>query len=80
MKVTDLPKNWEEGPEAEDRPKNYRLRLPLEDAARLAALAELYPGRSEREILDDVANRAVEDLAELNGLKEGAEPDGSNNA
>ncbi|MAL99719.1 hypothetical protein [Hydrocarboniclastica marina] len=71
MKVTDLSKTWDEGRKSEDRPRNYRLRLPLEDAARLAALAELYPNRSEEEILNDIANGAVEDLAELNGLKDG---------
>lgn len=71
MKVTDLSKTWDEERKSEDRPRNYRLRLPLEDAARLAALAELYPNRSEGEILNDIANGAVEDLAELNGLKDG---------
>ena len=72
MKVTELSKSWQEsqGQAAEERPQEYRLRMPLEDAARLAALAALYPNRKEGDILNDIANAAVEDLAEMKGLKE----------
>ena len=41
MKVTDLPKHWENEKEPVERTHDYNLRLPLEDAARIAALAEL---------------------------------------
>jgi predicted DNA-binding protein len=75
MKVTDLSKAWQEGRQTEERPREYRLRMPLEDAARLSALAALYPDRKESDILNDIANAAVEDLAEMQGLKDVAEAD-----
>lgn len=78
MKVTELPKTWQAGPkgqQGEERLREYRLRMPLEDAARLAALAALYPDRKESDILNDVAAAAIEDLAEMKGLKEAAQSD-----
>lgn len=71
MKVTELPQSWQQDQkQAEERNSEYRLRMPLEDAARLAALAALYEGKSEREILDDIANSAIEDLAALKNLSD----------
>lgn len=71
MKVTELSKAWQENQKpTEERSREYRLRMPLEDAARLSALAALYEGKSERDILDDIANSAIEDLAELKNLKD----------
>lgn len=74
MKVTELSKAWQEdNVSAEERNSEYRLRMPLEDAARLAALAKLYEGKTESEILNDIANSAIQDLAEMRNLKGGSE-------
>ncbi|PCM43657.1 hypothetical protein [Marinobacter sp. ANT_B65] len=70
MKVTDLPKQWEQKKKPAERTHNYNLRLPLEDAARISALAELYPDRSESDILNDVIGAALDDLASQGQLKE----------
>lgn len=70
MKVTDLPKHWQEAKQSADRTHDYNLRLPLEDAARVAALAEMYPDRSEADILNDMIAAALDDLAESTPLKE----------
>ncbi|MBQ0834237.1 hypothetical protein [Marinobacter sp.] len=70
MKVTDLPKHWEQQKEPVELTHNYNLRLPLEDAARVAALAELYPGRSESDILNDMVAAALDDLTSQGLLKE----------
>lgn len=71
MKVTDLPKAWQEDQDiAGDRAREYRMRIPLEDAARLAALAELYSEKEESEILNDIANTAISDLANMAKLGE----------
>lgn len=70
MKVTDLPKHWEGKKEPVDRSHDYNLRLPLEDAARVAALAELYPDRSETDILNDMIGAALDDLVRLSPLKD----------
>ncbi len=70
MKVTDLPKHWKQKKQSVERTHDYNLRLPLEDAARVAALAELYPGRSESDILNDVIGAALDDLSSQGLLKE----------
>lgn len=70
MKVTDLPKHWENKKESAERSHDYNLRLPLEDAARIAALAELYPDRSESDILNDMIGAALDDLVRLSPLKD----------
>ena len=76
MKVTDLSKAWQEGQEIPERSREYRLRMPLEDAARLSALAALHPNKTEGEILNDIANAAIEDLAEVKRLKSVGTGDG----
>lgn len=68
MKVTDLPKYWETKKESVERTHDYNLRLPLEDAARVAALAELYPDRSESDILNDMVGAALDDLIRQGSL------------
>lgn len=70
MKVTELPKYWESKQESVDRSHDYNLRLPLEDAARIAALAELYPDRSETDILNDMVSAALDDLVRQSPLKD----------
>lgn len=70
MKVTDLPRHWEQARQPVDRTHDYNLRLPLEDAARIAALAELYPDRSEADILNDMIAAALDDLTETSPLKD----------
>ncbi len=70
MKVTDLPKHWEKKKQSVERTHDYNLRLPLEDAARLAALAELYPDRSESDILNDMIAAALDDLVRQSPLKD----------
>lgn len=70
MKVTDLPKHWDKKKETVERTHDYNLRLPLEDAARIAALAELYPDRSESDILNDMIAAALDDLVRQSPLKD----------
>lgn len=70
MKVTDLPKHWEKQKDRVERPHDYELRLPLEDAARVAALVELYPDCSESDILTDLVAAVLDDLASRSPLKD----------
>lgn len=70
MKVTDLPKYWEQEKQPVERSHDYNLRLPLEDAARIAALAELYPDRTESDILNDMIGAALDDLVRQSPLKD----------
>lgn len=65
MKISDLPKQWESGQRtAGDGAQEYEVNVTLEDAARLHALAELYPDYSEEELLRDLLNAALSDLPE----------------
>ena len=70
MKITDLPQQWEKEKQDVERPHEYNLRVPLEDAARIAALAELYPDRTESDILNDMVAAALNDLVSQGPLKE----------
>ncbi len=40
----------------------YPVRLPLDDAARLHALAELFPGRSVELIITDLVHAALDEI------------------
>ena len=62
MKISELPQHWESGKRDEKRANEYQMRVTLDDAARLRALAELYPEQSEEDILSDLVNTALENL------------------
>jgi hypothetical protein len=44
--------------------EEYRVRLPLDDASRLHALAALFPGRKLEEIITDLLHVALDEIAE----------------
>jgi hypothetical protein len=41
----------------------YAIRLPLDDAARLHALVELFPGRKIEEIITDLLHAGLDEIA-----------------
>ncbi len=62
MKINALANQWEETAKARLTHKDYRLKLPVEDAARIAALAEMYPKRSEEAIISELLSAALDEL------------------
>ncbi len=62
MKISTLAKNWEDTAKARLTTREYSLRLPLEDAARIAALSEMYPKRTEEELLSELLAAALAEL------------------
>lgn len=64
MSLKDLLVAWERTPKVHKTAEKYALRLPLEDAARVEALDELYPGISREQILTDLLKTALDELAE----------------
>lgn len=51
---------------SEDRdPHKYIIKLPLSVAARVRALVDMYPGRSESEIMVDLLDTALDELLEV---------------
>ena len=49
MDIKELLQTWEKFAGVQLAPHEYRVRLPLHDAARVAALAEMYPLKTETE-------------------------------
>mgnify|MGYP001126213039 CR=1 FL=1 len=41
----------------------YAVRLPVEDAARLQALTEMFPGRTREQIITDLLGAALQEMA-----------------
>jgi hypothetical protein len=65
MRMKDVLKSWEEVASERRTPASYTVRLPLSDAAKLAALAEMYPGRSEQDIITDLLAVALDEIEAL---------------
>ncbi|MEO7206499.1 MAG: type 1 pili tip component [Steroidobacteraceae bacterium] len=63
MKFKPLLDRWKKTPAAAKTAKEYAVRLPLDDAARLQALAELFPGRSIEEIVTDLLGAGLDEIA-----------------
>lgn len=64
MKIRDLLKLWG-SPDKEDRTqKFYEIHLTQHDAAKIAAIADLYKGRSEQQIITDLLAAALDELEE----------------
>lgn len=62
MRLRDLLKTWETSAKQPRTPKHYAVRLPVRDAAKLAALRELYPGRTEEDLITDLLSAALDEL------------------
>ena len=62
MKFRELIEQWEEQASEVLSAREYRFRLPLADAARVAALADLYPRRDIEGILTDLVGAALDEV------------------
>ena len=63
MKFKPLLDRWKKTPAPARTAKEYAVRLPLDDAARLQALVELFPGRSIEEIVTDLLGAGLDEIA-----------------
>lgn len=64
MKIRDLLKHWEGTRQPQMTAETYAIHLPVEDAARLHALAEMYSGVAEEDVLRDLLAAALAELEE----------------
>jgi hypothetical protein len=64
MKIKDLLEEWEKSASEKRAAHKYNIKLPISVAAHIRALAEMYPGRSESEILVDLLSTALDELLE----------------
>ncbi len=62
MKIRELLQEWEQSAGARMSARSYRVALPLHDAARIKALATLYPGRSEEQLIAELLSAALDEL------------------
>jgi hypothetical protein len=63
VKFKPLLDRWKKTPAPPRTAKEYAVRLPLDDAARLQALAELFPGQSIEEIVTDLLGAGLDEIA-----------------
>ena len=63
MSFKELLQSWRESAAAPRTVRSYAVRLPLEDAAQLAALAEMFPGRSAEQLLTELLGSALKEIA-----------------
>ncbi|NBA94510.1 pilin assembly protein [Pseudomonas sp. R5(2019)] len=62
MKIRELAQHWEENAKGRLTKTGYALHLDVEAAARLAAIAEMYPKRQPEELLGELLGAALEEL------------------
>ena len=64
LKFKALLDGWKEKARPATTEASYGVRLPLGDAARLHALAEIFPGRAVEDIISDLLHVALNEVAE----------------
>lgn len=62
MTLRELLKSWEKTAAVPLTEQEYSIRLTIKDAARIAALAEMYPSRSPEQILTELISAALNEL------------------
>ena len=71
MKIRDLANNWQRHASGEVAAREFTVKLPLHDAARIMALAEMYPARTENQIITELLSAALDELVEAFPYAEG---------
>ena len=59
----ELLDSWREQAAAPRTAKAYAVRLPVDDAARLAALAQMFPGRAPEQLITELLGVALKEIA-----------------
>lgn len=62
MKVRELLSTWEKAAKGELTHEQFHVRLPIEDAAKIQALAEMFPSHSVEAIITDLLSAALHEL------------------
>lgn len=62
MQIKDLVAHWMREGSGELAEERYTVRLPLEDAARIEALAEMFPRRTREQLITELLSVALDDL------------------
>jgi len=62
MTLKTLLESWQEGAAGTRTAAEYAVRLPIDDAARLHALAEMFPGRTREQLITDLLGAALQEV------------------
>lgn len=62
MRIRDLLRIWDEESAAPVTDHEYHLHLSVYDAAKVAALCEMFPGRTQEQILAELISAALSEL------------------
>ncbi len=63
MSFKELLERWRETAAAPRTASTFAVHLPLDEAAQLAALAEMFPGRSSEQLITELLGAALKELA-----------------
>ena len=63
MRFKELLDSWRENAAGARTTHEYPVRLSLDDAARLQALADLFPGRTTEQLITDLLGTALHEIA-----------------
>ncbi|MGD8174394.1 type 1 pili tip component [Marinimicrobium sp. ARAG 43.8] len=62
MKVSELLSHWEKHASGELTHTTYSVHLPIEDAARIKALSDMYPKKTPESLITDLLSAALAEL------------------
>ena len=63
VRFTELLERWQQEASDSRTAAEYSVRLPLDAAARLHALADIFPGRTREQLITDLLGVALQELA-----------------
>jgi hypothetical protein len=64
MRPSELLNHWQQTASGAMTERAYRVALPIEDAAKLEALQQMYPKRSLEQLMGDLLSAALYELEE----------------
>src|SRR5215469_2112299 len=59
----ELLDSWRQSAAAPRTARTYSVRLPVDDAAQLAALVDMFPGRAPEQLITELLSAALKELA-----------------
>jgi uncharacterized protein (UPF0261 family) len=63
VRFKELLEAWRQEASGVRTASEYSVRLPVEDAARLHALAEIFPGRTREQLITELLGAALQEVA-----------------
>ncbi|WP_096087270.1 type 1 pili tip component [Agaribacterium haliotis] len=62
MTIKELAGLWQDHAKGELTEENYSVKLTLEDAAKIAALSDMYPLRTQEQLISELLSAALAEL------------------